>query len=65
MLRFGASQRKTCALLRLSLTVYHYESLARDQSALEMRIKEITEMRVRYGAPRVRDASPGRLVGQP
>ncbi|CAR51441.1 putative insertion element IS407 [Burkholderia cenocepacia BC7] len=53
MQRFGASQRQTCALLQLSRTVYRYESVARDQSALEMRIKEITEVRVHYGAPRV------------
>ncbi len=52
MQRFGASQRQTCALLQLSRTVYRYESVARDQSALEMRIKEITEVRVHYGAPR-------------
>jgi len=39
--------------LQLSRTVYRYESVARDQSALEMRIKEITEVRVHYGAPRV------------
>lgn len=49
MQRFGASQRQTCALLQLSRTVYRYESVARDQSALEMRIKEITEVRVHYG----------------
>jgi hypothetical protein len=48
MQRFGASQRQTCALLQLSRTVYRYESVARDQSALEMRIKEITEVRVHY-----------------
>ena len=53
MQRFGASQRQICALLQLSRTVYRYESVARDQSALEMRIKEITEVRVHYGAPRV------------
>ncbi|AHK68764.1 HTH-like domain protein [Burkholderia pseudomallei MSHR520] len=53
MQRFGASQRQTCALLQLSRTVYRYESVARNQSALEMRIKEITEVRVHYGAPRV------------
>lgn len=39
MQRFGASQRQTCALLQLFRTVYRYESVARDQSALEMRIK--------------------------
>ncbi|KVL40557.1 hypothetical protein WS98_00015 [Burkholderia territorii] len=40
-------------MLQLSRTVYRYESVARDQSAREMRIKEITQLRVHYGAPRV------------
>ena len=53
MQRFGASQRQTCALLQLSRTVYHHDSVARDHSALEMRIKEIMEVRWHYGAPRV------------
>ncbi|WP_425195003.1 hypothetical protein [Paraburkholderia kururiensis] len=53
MQRFGASQRQTYALLQLSRTVYRYESVARDQSALGMRIREITQVRVHYGAPRV------------
>jgi putative transposase len=51
MQRFGSSQRQTCALLQLSRTVYLYESAARDQSALAVRIKEIPEVRVHYGAP--------------
>lgn len=53
MQRFGASQRQTCALLQLSGTVYRHDSVARDHSALEMRIKEIMEVRWHYGAPRV------------
>ena len=40
-------------LLPLSRTVDRYESVARDQSALEMRIQEITEVRVHYGVLRV------------
>ena len=53
MQRFGASQRQPRALLQLSRTVSRYELVARDQSALEMRIKEITQVRVHYGAPRM------------
>lgn len=53
MQRFGASQRQTCTLSRFSRTVYRYESIARDQSALEMSIKEIAKVRMHYGAPRV------------
>lgn len=40
-------------MLKLSRSVYAYQSIARDSSALSMRIKEITETRVHYGYRRV------------
>jgi len=46
MQRFGASMRKACAVIQLSRVVYLYRSAARDNSALMMRIKEITQTRV-------------------
>lgn len=39
--------------MQLSRTVYRYESVAADSSALQMRIKEITQTRVHYGYRRV------------
>lgn len=51
--RFGASFRQACAVLQLSRSVYYYQSVAQDQTLLAMRIKEITEVRVRYGYRRV------------
>lgn len=53
MTRFGASQRRACAALRLSRSVYGYRSVARDTSVLSHRIREITETRVHYGYRRV------------
>lgn len=53
MARFGASQRKICSLIGLSRSSWHYQSIARDSSALQMRIKEITETRRHYGYRRV------------
>lgn len=53
MSRFGASQRRACAALRLSRSVYGYRSVARDASVLSHRIREITETRVHYGYRRV------------
>jgi hypothetical protein len=47
--RFGASMRKACAVIKLSRVVYLYKSNARDNSALVMRMKEITQTRVQYG----------------
>jgi putative transposase len=49
MERFGASMRKACAVIKFSRVVYLYKSNARDNSALVMRIKEITQTRVHYG----------------
>jgi putative transposase len=53
MQRFGASQRRACALLKMSTSVYLYRSVARDASVLVMRIKEIANTRVHYGYRRV------------
>lgn len=53
MARFRASQRKVCRLIGLSRSSWHYQSIARDSSALQMRIKEITDTRKHYGYRRV------------
>ncbi|SIT64999.1 putative transposase [Burkholderia sp. b14] len=53
MQRFGASQRQVCKVLKLSRSVYSYQSIARDSSAIMLRIKEITQTRVHYGYRRV------------
>lgn len=45
--------RKACAVIQLSRVVYLYRSIARDNSALMMRMKEITQTRVHYGYRRV------------
>lgn len=51
--RYQASLTKVCALLGTSRALYRYKSVARDSSALAMRIKEITVTRVHYGYRRV------------
>lgn len=51
--RFGASERQVCALLKLSRSVYYYRSVARDSTALTLRIREISKARVHYGYRRV------------
>ena len=53
MERFRASQRKACKLIGLSRSSWCYQSIARDSSALSMRIKEITDTRPHYGYQRV------------
>jgi putative transposase len=41
--------RKACAAIQLSRVVYLYKSVARDNTALTMRMREITQTRVHYG----------------
>ena len=50
--RYRTSLTKTCALFGMSRSL-RYQSVARDSSALLMRIKEITATRVHYGYRRV------------
>jgi putative transposase len=53
MQRFGCSQRNALRIVGLSFSSYRYESRRRDETALKMRIKEITDTRVHYGYRRV------------
>jgi putative transposase len=53
MKRYGASMRKACAAIGLSRMVYLYQPVAADNTALVMRMKEITQTRVHYGYRRV------------
>ncbi|WP_085941381.1 IS3 family transposase [Herbaspirillum rubrisubalbicans] len=51
--RYQASLTQTCALFKMSRSLYAYQSKARDATPLVMRIKEITATRVHYGYRRV------------
>jgi len=51
--RYRNSLTKTCALFRMSRSLYRYQSVARDASAVLMRIKEIASARVHYEYRRV------------
>jgi putative transposase len=53
MRRFGCSQRNALRIVGMSISSYRYESCRRDEAALKMRIKEITDTRVHYGYRRV------------
>ena len=47
------SIRRACAVLKAERSSYHYKSRRTDQAALEQKIKEIAETRVRYGYRRI------------
>lgn len=51
--RYGASERQICFALRVSRSSFRYRSVATNDSALRLRIREITETRVHYGYRRV------------
>jgi putative transposase len=53
MQRFGCSQNKALAVVKMSTSVYCYRSVARDSQVLSARIKDITATRVHYGYRRV------------
>lgn len=50
---WGISIRRACEALRFDPSSYHYKSRRTGQAALELRIREICETRVRYGYRRV------------
>jgi putative transposase len=53
MERFGASMRKACAVIKLSRIEYLYKSNRPDNSALVIRMKEITQTSIHYDYRRV------------
>ena len=53
MQRFGCSQRKAMHVANVSQGTWFYKPVKKDEAALKMRIKEITETRVHYGYRRV------------
>jgi hypothetical protein len=50
---WGVSIWVACGTLRFDISTFHYKSRRIDQAAVERRIKEIAETRVRYGYRRV------------
>ena len=53
LIEWGVSIRRACRALRFDTSSYYYKSRRTGQAALERRIKEICETRVRYGYRRV------------
>lgn len=50
---WGVSIRRACRVMEVDTSTYHYKSRRREQAGLEARIKEIAQVRVRYGYRRV------------
>lgn len=50
---WGVSIRRGCQVFLLETSSYHYKSRRPGQAHLEQRIKEICQIRIRYGYRRV------------
>lgn len=50
---YRISERKACAVLELSRTVFYYVAKEQDDGPVRARIREIAETRVRYGFDRI------------
>ncbi len=50
---FALSERRACRVLGLSRSVQRYRSVARDQTALRLRLRDLAAVRVRYGYRRL------------
>ncbi|SMX56588.1 Putative transposase [Bradyrhizobium sp. ORS 285] len=51
--KWQVSIRRACEALEFDRSTYHYRSRRSDQAALEQRIREICQVRVRYGYRRI------------
>lgn len=61
--RYGASERQVCFALRISRSSFRYRSVAADDSALRLRIREITETRPTMATAGFTSCSGGRAGG--
>jgi hypothetical protein len=58
MQRFGCSQRNALRVVKMSISTYLYRSVARDTTALKLRIKEITTSALPESPPPPHPAIP-------
>ena len=60
---YGSSERRACRVLTFGRSTCRYESVAAEQAALRMRIRDLAASRVSYGYRRIVPASTSsRLV---
>jgi len=50
---YGVSERRACAVVTLRRSSYRYQSMADEQAALRMRIRDLAAVRVSYGYRRL------------
>ena len=50
---FVMSERRACGLIRIQRSSFRYQSQAKDQTALRLRLKEVAGVRIRFGYRRL------------
>ena len=50
---FQVSERRACAVVGVSRSMQRYRSVAKDQTALRMRMRDLAATRIRYGYRRL------------
>ena len=53
MVGYGASERRSCRVLQLARSTQRYRSVADEQAALRIRIRDLAQARVSYGYRRI------------
>ena len=53
MVRYGASERRSCRVLRMARSTQRYQSVADEQATLRIRIRDLAHARVSYGYRRI------------
>ena len=53
MVRYKASERRSCRVLRIARSTQRYRSVADEQANLRIRIRDLAHARVSYGYRRI------------
>ena len=51
---YRVSERRACGVARVAVSTFRYESRLEPRTALRLRIREIAQVRVRYGYRKIR-----------
>src|SRR5712692_1067198 len=51
---YRVSERRACRVARMAVSTFRYESMQEPRTALRLRIREIAQVRVRYGYRKIR-----------
>ena len=59
---YRVSQRRACQVARIPVSTFRYQSTQEPRTALRLRIREIAQVRIRYGYRKIRVAAEARRL---